>query len=50
MQVVVEDYIQNKGTKIITMLIVNALHVLLAAAGLVAVLRISFAVGAGAAV
>jgi succinate dehydrogenase / fumarate reductase membrane anchor subunit len=41
-QVVVEDYVSSKGTKILTMLIVNALHILLAAAGVVAVLRISF--------
>ncbi len=41
-QVVVEDYVAHKGTKIATMLIVNFVHVLLGALGVFAVLRVAF--------
>ena len=41
-QVVVEDYIAHSGTKIVTMLLINFAHVLLAALAVFAVLRIAF--------
>ncbi len=41
-QVVIEDYVANKGIKILTMLIVNFVHVLLGALGVFAVLRVAF--------
>jgi succinate dehydrogenase / fumarate reductase membrane anchor subunit len=41
-QVVVEDYIAGKGTKVLVMLVVNFLHVLLGALGVFAVLRVAF--------
>lgn len=41
-QVVVEDYVANKGWKIVTMLLLNFIHVTLAALGIFAVLRIAF--------
>ena len=41
-QVVIEDYVANKGIKILTMLIVNFLHVLIGALGVFAVLRVAF--------
>lgn len=43
LQVVVEDYVHHKGAKIVTMLLLNFLHVLTAAAAIFAVLRISIA-------
>jgi len=45
-QVVVEDYIANKGWKIVTMLLVNFLHVALGALGVFSVLRIAFGAAA----
>lgn len=41
-QVVVEDYVASKGTKVLVMLIVNFVHVLLGALGVFAVLRVAF--------
>jgi succinate dehydrogenase / fumarate reductase membrane anchor subunit len=41
-QVVVEDYVAHHGAKIVTMLVINFLHVVLAALGIFSVLRISF--------
>jgi succinate dehydrogenase / fumarate reductase, membrane anchor subunit len=41
-QVVIEDYVASKGIKIVTMLIVNFVHVLLGALGVFAVLRVAF--------
>lgn len=40
-QVVVEDYVSHHGTKIVTLLLLNFLHYLLAALGIFAVLRIA---------
>jgi succinate dehydrogenase / fumarate reductase, membrane anchor subunit len=40
-QVVVEDYVSHHGTKIVTLLVLNFLHYLLAALGIFAVLRIA---------
>jgi len=45
-QVVVEDYVHHKGYKILTMLIVNFAHVVLAALGVFAVLRVAFGAAA----
>jgi succinate dehydrogenase / fumarate reductase, membrane anchor subunit len=45
-QVVVEDYITHHGTKIIVMLLLNFLHVALAALGIFAILRIAFGAAA----
>jgi succinate dehydrogenase / fumarate reductase membrane anchor subunit len=45
-QVVVEDYIANKGVKIAVMVLLNFVHVALAALGIFAVLRIAFGAGA----
>ncbi len=45
-QVVVEDYVHHKGYKIVTMLIVNFAHVVLAALGAFAVLRVAFGAAA----
>ena len=42
-QVVVEDYVTNKGLKIVTMLLLNFLHIALAALGIFSVLRLAFA-------
>lgn len=41
-QVVVEDYVSHHGVKIVTMLVLNFLHYVLAALGIFAVLRIAF--------
>ena len=41
-QVVVEDYVEHKGSKVVTLLLLDFLHVALAALGLYAVLRIGF--------
>ena len=41
-QVVVEDYVAHQGLKIVTMLLLNFMHVALAAVGLFAVLRVAF--------
>lgn len=45
-QVVVEDYVQGHGLKIVTMLVLNFIHYGLAALGIFAVLRIAFGVAA----
>jgi succinate dehydrogenase / fumarate reductase membrane anchor subunit len=41
-QVVVEDYVVNHATKIVVMILLNFLHVALAALGIFAILRIAF--------
>jgi succinate dehydrogenase / fumarate reductase membrane anchor subunit len=41
-QVVVEDYVNSHGLKVVTMLLLNFLHVALAAVGIFSVLRIAF--------
>jgi succinate dehydrogenase / fumarate reductase, membrane anchor subunit len=41
-QVVVEDYVIHHGLKIVTMLLINFVHVALAALGIFAILRIAF--------
>jgi succinate dehydrogenase / fumarate reductase membrane anchor subunit len=41
-QVVVEDYVSNHGTKIVTMLVLQFIHILLGALGIFSVLRIAF--------
>jgi succinate dehydrogenase / fumarate reductase membrane anchor subunit len=48
-QVVVEDYVTNKGWKIVTMLLLNFIHIGLAALGLFSVLRMAFAAAPGVA-
>ena len=45
-QVVVEDYVTSKGTKMITMLVLNFLHVALGALGIFAILKIAFGASA----
>jgi succinate dehydrogenase / fumarate reductase membrane anchor subunit len=45
-QVVVEDYVTGKGTKIVTMLLLNFLHVALGALGIFAILKIAFGASA----
>jgi succinate dehydrogenase / fumarate reductase, membrane anchor subunit len=40
-QVVVEDYVNHHGAKIVTLLVLNFLHYVLAALGIFAVLRIA---------
>lgn len=45
-QVVVEDYVTSHGTKIVTMLVLNFLHVALAALGIFAILKIAFGASA----
>jgi succinate dehydrogenase / fumarate reductase, membrane anchor subunit len=45
-QVVVEDYVVNKGTKVVTMLLLNFVHVALAALGIFAILKIAFGASA----
>lgn len=45
-QVVVEDYVTSKGTKLVTMLALNFLHVALGALGIFAILRIAFGASA----
>jgi succinate dehydrogenase / fumarate reductase, membrane anchor subunit len=45
-QVVVEDYVASKGIKVLTMLVVNFVHVLLGALGVFAVLRVAFGAAA----
>jgi succinate dehydrogenase / fumarate reductase membrane anchor subunit len=41
-QVVVEDYVVQHGLKIATLLVINFIHIALAASGLFAVLRVAF--------
>jgi succinate dehydrogenase / fumarate reductase membrane anchor subunit len=45
-QVVVEDYVTNHGSKIVTMLVLNFLHVALGALGIFAILKIAFGASA----
>jgi succinate dehydrogenase / fumarate reductase membrane anchor subunit len=45
-QVVIEDYVPQKGRKIILMLLANFFHVVVAALGIFAVLRIAFGAAA----
>lgn len=41
-QVVIEDYVHVKLTRTVTLLLVNFIHVVVAAAGIYAVLRVAF--------
>jgi succinate dehydrogenase / fumarate reductase, membrane anchor subunit len=41
-QVVVEDYVSDHGTKIVTMLALQFIHILLGALGIFSVLRVAF--------
>lgn len=43
-QVVIEDYVHDSGSKTLALILSNFLHVLLAAAGVLAILRVSFGV------
>lgn len=45
-QVVAEDYVANHGLKIMTMILLNFVHVALAALGMFAILRIAFGAAA----
>ena len=45
-QVVVEDYVEHKGAKIVTMVVLNFVHVALGALGIFSVLKIAFGAGA----
>jgi len=45
-QVVVEDYVTHHGAKVVTLLLLNFLHIALAAVGVFSVLRIAFGAGA----
>ncbi len=45
-QVVIEDYIAPKGTKVLVLLISNFLHVALGALGIFAILKIAFGASA----
>jgi succinate dehydrogenase / fumarate reductase membrane anchor subunit len=45
-QVVVEDYVTTAGTKVVTMLVLNFLHVALGALGIFAILKIAFGASA----
>jgi succinate dehydrogenase / fumarate reductase membrane anchor subunit len=45
-QVVVEDYVTGKGSKVVTMLLVNFVHVALGALGIFSVLKIAFGASA----
>jgi succinate dehydrogenase / fumarate reductase membrane anchor subunit len=45
-QVVVEDYIVGKGAKVVVMLLLNFVHVALAALGIFSILKIAFGAGA----
>ncbi|HEY5760206.1 MAG TPA: succinate dehydrogenase, hydrophobic membrane anchor protein [Steroidobacter sp.] len=42
LQVVVEDYVSNHGSKIVTMLALQFIHIVLGALGIFSVLRIAF--------
>ena len=42
LQVVIEDYVSNHGTKIVTMLALQFIHFVLGALGIFSVLRIAF--------
>jgi len=45
-QVVVEDYVSHHGTRIATLVLLNFLHIVLAALGIFSVLRIAFGAAA----
>jgi len=45
-QVVVEDYVVHHGAKIVTMVVLNFVHVVIAALGIFSVLKIAFGAGA----
>jgi succinate dehydrogenase / fumarate reductase, membrane anchor subunit len=45
-QVVVEDYVTGKGAKVVTMLVINFVHVALGALGIFSVLKIAFGASA----
>ncbi|HEU4485880.1 MAG TPA: succinate dehydrogenase, hydrophobic membrane anchor protein [Povalibacter sp.] len=45
-QVVVEDYVSHHGSKIATLVLLNFLHIVLAALGIFSVLRIAFGAAA----
>jgi succinate dehydrogenase / fumarate reductase, membrane anchor subunit len=45
-QVVLEDYVENHGAKVISMLLLNFVHVALGALGIFAILKIAFGAGA----
>lgn len=42
LQVVVEDYVSHHGAKVVTMLVLQFIHIVLAALGIFAVLRTAF--------
>jgi succinate dehydrogenase / fumarate reductase, membrane anchor subunit len=44
LQVVIEDYVNDRGSRTLMLILSNFLHVLLAAAGVLAVLRVAFGV------
>jgi succinate dehydrogenase / fumarate reductase membrane anchor subunit len=46
LQVVVEDYVIGKGSKVATMLLINFVHVALGALGIFSVLKIAFGASA----
>ena len=41
LQIVVEDYVPAPGARTVTLVVINFVHVLLAAAGVLAVLRVA---------
>ena len=43
-QVVIEDYVTDRGSRTLALILSNFLHVLVAAAGVLAILRVSFGV------
>jgi succinate dehydrogenase / fumarate reductase, membrane anchor subunit len=45
-QVVLEDYVEHHGAKIVSMLLLNFVHVALGALGIFAILKIAFGAGA----
>ena len=45
-RVVVEDYVHGEGERTVTLIVLTFLHVLIAAAGVVAVLRVAFGAAA----
>jgi succinate dehydrogenase / fumarate reductase membrane anchor subunit len=45
-QVVVEDYVVSKGIKVVTLLLLNFLHLALGALGIFAILKIAFGASA----
>lgn len=47
LQVVVEDYVSHKGTRLLTMLVINFALLILGVLGVFSVLRIAFSMGNG---